>query len=111
VFAIFELRHLGQGGSWLSAYNMSYCPECKATLGAGRLKCPDCGHERQPDPEPAAAADTEPKGWAAAYAPRKPASNMDGAAAMLRQYSEGNFAGTRPGSTPGLARIWKKGWQ
>jgi hypothetical protein len=30
---------------------------------------------------------------------------------MLRQYSEGNFTGAGPGGTPGLPRIWKKGWQ
>jgi hypothetical protein len=30
---------------------------------------------------------------------------------MLRQYSEGNFGGGGPGRTPGLSRIWKRGWQ
>jgi hypothetical protein len=40
VYAIFELRHLGQGGSWLTVYGMSTCPKCEATLGARRLRCP-----------------------------------------------------------------------
>jgi hypothetical protein len=113
VYAIFELRHLGQGGSWLSAYNMATCPNCKATLGIKRLKCPDCGHERQPDPEPEARTDVEPKGWAAAYAPRQSANNAGRLAAQLREYSEGNFGGgaAGPGLTPGLSRIWKRGWQ
>ena len=108
VYAIFELRHLGQGGNW-SAYGMATCPACKATLGAKRLKCPECGHERQPDPEPEPRADAEPKGWAAAYAPRQPANNMDSVAAMLHQYADGNFSGAGPGRTPGLSQIWKKG--
>lgn len=111
VYAIFELRHLGQGGSWLSAYGMASCPNCKATLGARRLKCPECGHEREPGPEPEPRADAEPKGWAAAYAPRQPANSMDRVAAMLRQYADGNFSGAGPGRTPGLSQIWKKGRQ
>ena len=108
VYAIFELRHLGQGGSWLSAYNMTTCPKCKATLGVKRLRCPECGHEREPDPEPEAKDDSEPKGWAAVYAPRQPANSMDRVAAMLRQYGEGNFSGTGTGRTPGLSGIWKR---
>jgi len=75
VFAIFELRHLGQGGSWLSACNKTYCPGCKATLDVRRLKCPECGHERQPEPEQEDQADGELKGWAAVYAPRKPVNS------------------------------------
>ena len=70
VFAIFEFRRLGQGGSWLMAYGMSYCANCKATLGGKVLKCPECGHERQPEPETEYQADGELKGWAAVYAPR-----------------------------------------
>ena len=50
-------------------------------------------------------------GWAAVYAPRQPADPMDRAAAMLRQYADGNFAGAGPGRTPGLSGIWKKGLQ
>jgi hypothetical protein len=30
---------------------------------------------------------------------------------MLRQYADGNFTGARPVHTPGLSRIWRKGWQ
>ena len=111
VYAIFELRHLGQGGSWMSAYSKTYCPRCKATLDVKRLKCPDCGHVREPDPEPAAQADGEPKGWAAAYASRQPVNQVNQVAAMLRQLEQGNFGGTRAGHTPGLSPIWKKGWQ
>jgi phage terminase large subunit-like protein len=111
VYAVFELRHLGQGGSWLSAYGMAACPNCKATLGAKRLKCPECGHEREPEPQPEAEPDGELKGWAAAYAPRQPANNMDRVAAVLRQYADGNFSGAGPGRTPGLSQIWKKGRQ
>jgi phage terminase large subunit-like protein len=111
VYAIFELRHLGQGGSWLSAYGMATCPNCKATLGVKRLKCPECGHERQADPEPEPRADAEPKGWAAAYAPRQHVNQVDQVASMLRQYGQGNFDAGPPGRTPGLGRIWKRGWQ
>jgi hypothetical protein len=88
---------------------MAACPNCKATLGVKRLKCPECGHEREPEPQPEAEPDGEPKGWAAAYAPRQPANNMDRVAAVLRQYADGNFSGAGPGSTPGLSQIWKKG--
>ena len=113
VYCIFELRHLGQGGSWMSAYNKTYCPGCGRTVDVKRLKCPECGHERQPEPGPGTRADAEPRGWAAAYAPRQPANQPDRVAAMLRQYSEGNFGGgAGPGRTPGLSRIWKRGgWQ
>jgi phage terminase large subunit-like protein len=111
VYAIFELRHLSQGGSWMSAYGMSYCPECKTTLGTGRLKCPECGHERQPEPEAQPRDGREQMGWAAVYAPRQPANNTDQIAAMLRQYGEGDFGSARPGGTPGLSRIWKRGLQ
>jgi predicted phage terminase large subunit-like protein len=111
VYAIFELRHLSQGGSWLSAYRMSYCPNCKATLGAGRLKCPECGHERQPEPEPQPSDGREQMGWAAVYASRQPPGNADQIAAMLRQYAEGNFTGASPLRTPALPGIWRKGWQ
>jgi phage terminase large subunit-like protein len=107
VYAIFELRHLGQGGSWMSAYNKMYCPQCKSTLDVRRLKCPECGHEREPEPE--ARDDGEPRGWAAAYAPRQPANQVDRIAAELRQYAQGNFGGGAPGRTPGLSQIWKKG--
>jgi hypothetical protein len=111
VYAIFELRHLGQGGSWLSANNKMYCPQCKATLDVKRLRCPECGHERQPGAEQEDKPDREPTGWAAAYAPRKPANQMDRVAAMLRQYSEGNFTGASPLRKPGLSGIWKRGRQ
>jgi hypothetical protein len=47
----------------------------------------------------AAGQETEPEGWAAAYAPRQPANQPDRVAAMLRRYGEGNFTGTRPGHT------------
>ena len=57
----------------------------------------------------AAGQETEPEGWAAAYAPRQPANQPDRVAAMLRRYGEGNFTGTRPGHTPGLSSIWKRG--
>jgi hypothetical protein len=40
---------------------MSYCPNCKATLGGKVLRCPECGHERQPEPETEDQADGEPK--------------------------------------------------
>ena len=53
----------------------------------------------------------EPRGWAAAYAPRQPVNNMERMAAMLRQYAEGNFTGASPWRTPGLSNIWRKGWQ
>jgi Terminase RNaseH-like domain len=99
VYAIFELRHLGQGGSWLSAYNMASCPNCKATLGVKRLKCPECGHERQPEPEPEEKPDGELKGWAAVYAPRKLANSPERVAATLRQWSQGNFTGASPVNT------------
>ena len=107
VYAIFELRHLSQGGSWLSAYNMTYCPACKATLGAKRTKCPECGHERQPEPEPEA-KDGHEMGWAAVYKPRQPASQMDQVAAMLRQFEQGNFTGARPGHTRASAGSGRK---
>lgn len=111
VYAIFELRHLSQGGSWMSAYGKTYCPGCKAALDVRRLKCPECGHERQPDPEPQAGDGREQMGWAAVYAPRKPPDPMDRAAAMLRQYADGNFGAAGPGRTPALSGIWKKGLQ
>jgi hypothetical protein len=50
-----------------------------------RLRCPECGHERQPDPEPETGADGELKGWAAVYKPRHPANGMGRVAAMLQQ--------------------------
>jgi hypothetical protein len=90
---------------------MSYCPQCKATLGAKRLKCTECGHERQPEPELDDQADGEPKGWAAAYASRQPGNNAERMAAQLRQWSEGNFTGASPLRVPGLSSIWRKGWQ
>jgi anaerobic ribonucleoside-triphosphate reductase len=83
---------------------MSYCPNCKATLGGKRLKCPECGHEREPEPEQEDQADGELKGWAAVYAPRKPANNAERMAAQLRQYAEGNFAGARPLAYAGAGR-------
>jgi hypothetical protein len=93
----------------MPAYGMSYCPNCKATLGGKKLKCPECGHERQLEPQEDQ-ADGEPKGWAAAYAPRKPVNNAERLAAQLRQYAEGNFTGAagpwRPG---GLSGVWKRG--
>ena len=76
-----------------------------------RLKCPECGHQREPDPEVAAKDVRESMGWAAVYAPRQPANGTERAAALLRQYAEGNFAGTGQGGTLGLSQIWKKGWQ
>jgi Terminase RNaseH-like domain len=110
VYAIFELRHLGQGGGWLSAYNMSYCPNCKATLGAKRLECPECGHKREPETGADDKTGDEPKGWAAVYAPRKPANSPERVAAMLQQYAAGNFSGSAgPWRTGGLSGIWKKG--
>ena len=95
----------------MSAYSKTYCPQCKATLDVKRLKCPDCGHVREADPEPGTGADGEPKGWAAAYAPRQPVNQVDQVTSMLRQYAQGNFGGAAPGHTPGLSRIWKRGWQ
>ena len=53
------------------------------------------------DPEAEVRRDEEPKGWAAAYAPRRSASNAEHMAAQLRQYVEGNFTGASPGARPG----------
>jgi hypothetical protein len=92
---------------------MSYCPNCKATLGGKRLKCPECGHARQSEPQQEDQADGELKGWAAVYAPRKPANSPERVPAMLQQWSQGNFSGSAgPWRTGGLSGIWKRGgWQ
>jgi hypothetical protein len=108
VYAIFELRHLSQGGSWLTAYGKTYCPQCKATLDVKRLKCLECGHEREPEPDPETKTEREPAGWAAAYAPRRPGSNIDQLVAQLRQWGEGNFGSTGAGHVPALNRILRK---
>ena len=89
---------------------MSYCPNCKATLGGKVLKCPECGHERQADPEQEDQAAGGLKGWAAVYAPREPVNNAERIAAQLRRYAEGNFTGNAgPWRTGGLAGIRRKG--
>ena len=54
-------------------------------------------------------ADGEPKGWAAAYAPRQPVNQVDQVAAMLRQYAQGNFSGASAGSHPGPGRDLEEG--
>ena len=110
VYAIFELRHLGQGGSWLSAYGMAYCPNCKATLGVKRLKCPECGHEREPEPEPRGQGGRRAEGLGGGLRAQAAGEQLDRVAAMLRQYAEGNF--TAPGRAgPRPSQIWRKGWQ
>jgi hypothetical protein len=90
---------------------LPYQSQCKATLDVKRLKCPDCGHVREPEQEPGAKADSEPKGWAVAYTPRQPVSQMDRSwrcsAVRARQFRR-RPAGPHAGSQP---RIWKKGWQ
>ena len=104
VYAIFELRHLGQGGSWLSRLQQDVLPEVQ---GDARRQAAEVPRVRPRAPAGTGAgdqSDEEPKGWAAVYAPRQPANSMDRVAAMLRQYAEGNFTGARPGRTPGLAR-------
>jgi hypothetical protein len=93
----------------MSAYGKTYCPRCRTVLDVRRLRCPECGHERQPDPEPEEKTDDAPKGWAAVYAPRRPANQIERMAAQLRQYAEGNFSGTTPWRTPGLSGFWKRG--
>ena len=35
VYAIFELRHLSQGGGWMSAYGKTYCPSARRRSMSG----------------------------------------------------------------------------
>ena len=45
VYAITELRGLS-GGSWMGAYSMIKCAECKHVYRDDKTKCPKCGLER-----------------------------------------------------------------
>lgn len=96
--------------SWLAAYGMTRCEHCDASLFAKAASCPECGRAREPD-KPAERAASGRAEWADVYRPRDRRPAIVQQAAMIAQWGQGNFTGGNPLSTPGLARIWRKGWQ
>jgi Terminase RNaseH-like domain len=116
VYAITELRGLS-GGSWMGAYSMVKCEECRHVYRDDKTRCPRCGLDREifdpPDRKKGPGAQFRggeaPMGWAAVYGP-----GDDKDAAFRRQYRLlrqviNGPQGFSPWPRQPLAGIWKRG--
>jgi hypothetical protein len=115
VYAISELRSLS-GGSYMTAYSMVKCEECKHVYKDDKTKCPRCGLERDvfdpPERKKGPGAQFREgeglMGWAQVYSdePREPVFERQ--ARLLQQLAtgqQGNMTGTRQR----WASIWRRG--
>jgi len=92
VYAITELRGLS-GGSWMGAYSMVKCEECRKVYRDTETKCPVCGLERDvfdpPDRQKGPGAQFREAdglmGWAEVYCPDRPGTAMERQQAFLKE--------------------------
>ncbi len=115
VYAITELRGLS-GGSWMGAYSMVKCDECRKVYRDTETKCPACGLERDvfdpPERKKGPGAQFREgdglMGWAEVYRPDRPETGFEQQLRLLQEViamQSGNFV---PGRQS-LAGIWKRG--
>ncbi len=112
-WAISELRGLS-GGSWLGAYSMIKCEDCRKVYRDTELKCPKCGLEREvfdpPDRKKGPGAQFREgegdSGWREVYAP-PPESAFDRQHRLLQQAISGQ-PGQMGGPRQSWGRIWKR---
>jgi predicted phage terminase large subunit-like protein len=115
VYAITELRGLS-GGSWMGAYSMVKCEECRHVYRDDKTKCPQCGLERDvfdpPDRKKGPGAQFREgdglMGWAEVYAPDRPETAAERNHKYLQQVlamQQGQAGWTRHP----LAGMWKRG--
>jgi predicted phage terminase large subunit-like protein len=115
VYAISELRGLS-GGSYLSAYSMVKCEECRHVYRDDKAKCPRCGLERDvfdpPDRKKGPGAQFRDgeglMGWAQVYNNEPRESPAEQAARILQQLATGQQGYPGPGRQQWPA-IWKRG--
>lgn len=115
VYAITELRGLS-GGSWMGAYSMVKCEECRKVYRDTETKCPVCGLERDvfdpPERQKGPGAQFRDgdglMGWAEVYAPDRPETAAERNHKYLQQViamQQGQAGWPRQS----LAGIWKSG--
>jgi hypothetical protein len=114
VYAITELRGLS-GGSYMTAYSMVKCDECKKVYRDDQVKCPQCGLERDvfdpPDRRKGPGAQFREgeglMGWAQVYQPRQE-SAFERSHKALQQVLAAQ-QGQMGGPHQSWAGIWKRG--
>ena len=118
VYAITELRGLS-GGSYLSAYSMVKCEECKKVYRDDQAKCPKCGLEREvfdpPERKKGPGAQFREDrdgeglaGWREVYSDESRDAVFDRQYKILQQ-AMGMQAGQMAGPRQNWAGIWKRG--
>jgi len=115
VYAITELRGLS-GGSYLSAYSMVKCEDCRKVYRDDQVKCPKCGLEREVFDPPerkkgpgAQFRDGEGlAGWREVYSDESPDAVFDRQYKILQQIMAAQ-SGQMAGPRQNWAGIWKRG--
>jgi predicted phage terminase large subunit-like protein len=114
VYAISELRGLS-GGSYMAAYSMVKCEECRHVYKDDKIKCPRCGlerdiidpPERQKGPGSQFREGEGLAGWAEVYNNKPQESAAERNARFLEQVislQQGNMTGQRQR----WSSIWKR---